>query len=70
MDASFLGQLLDWSTRPWFRLGNTDITLLRVVGLVVILFFSGGLPRCSNVRCGRWRVSASWSSSPSRRFTR
>ena len=39
MDASFLGQLLDWSTRPWFRLGNTDITLLRVVGLVVILFF-------------------------------
>ncbi|WP_291986466.1 mechanosensitive ion channel domain-containing protein [Candidatus Accumulibacter sp. ACC007] len=39
MDGSFLGQLLDWSTRPWFRLGNTDITLLRVVGLVVILFF-------------------------------
>jgi small-conductance mechanosensitive channel len=39
MDSSFLAQLLEWSTRSWFRLGNTDITLLRVVGLVVILFF-------------------------------
>ena len=39
IDGGFLGQLLDWSARPWFRLGNTDITLLRVVGLIVILCF-------------------------------
>ncbi|MCB1943022.1 MAG: mechanosensitive ion channel [Candidatus Accumulibacter sp.] len=39
MDTAVLDQLLDWSSRPWFRLGNTDITLLRVVGLVAILFF-------------------------------
>ncbi len=39
MDGSFSSQLLEWSTRSWFRLGNTDITLLRVIGLVVILFF-------------------------------
>jgi small-conductance mechanosensitive channel len=26
MDSSFLAQLLEWSTRSWFRLGNTDIT--------------------------------------------
>ncbi|WP_291991529.1 mechanosensitive ion channel domain-containing protein [Candidatus Accumulibacter sp. ACC003] len=39
IDAGIPSQLLDWSTRPWFRLGNTDITLLRVVGLIVILCF-------------------------------
>ncbi len=39
VDTAFLSQLLDWSTRPWFRLGNTDMTLLRVVGLIVILVF-------------------------------
>ena len=39
MNTDLWPQLLALSTRSWFRLGDTDVTLLRLAGLVAILVF-------------------------------
>jgi len=66
MDSQLLTNTLELAARPWFRLGETDVTLLRIVGLTAILAFfwwfasvlERGMRRIAHARAGV-RVSES-----------
>ena len=40
LSADLQKTLGEWATTPWFQIGNTDVHLLRMVGLLFILFFA------------------------------
>lgn len=39
MNSDIFELLVKWGTQPWFRLGETEITLFRILGLIFILLF-------------------------------
>jgi small-conductance mechanosensitive channel len=40
LSADVQETIWQWATTPWFQIGTTDVHLLRLVGLLFILFFS------------------------------